>query len=121
MKEIILVGTGGFIGAALRYITSTWFSQFSRYGFPLGTFAVNFIGCILLGIFVGMGVGETTSLPVREFAAIGILGGFTTFSAFGLESFEMLKAGQLAMSLFYIMGSMVLGLSGIGLGILVTR
>ncbi len=121
MKEIIFVGTGGFIGASLRYITSTWFSQFSRFGFPLGTFAVNFIGCTLLGIFVGLGLGKTTSLPIREFVAIGILGGFTTFSAFGLESFEMLKAGQLAISLFYIIGSMFVGLSGIGLGILVTR
>ena len=121
MKEIVFVGTGGFIGASLRYITSTWFSQFSRFGFPLGTFAVNFIGCTLLGIFVGLGLGKTTILPLREFAAIGILGGFTTFSAFGLESFELLKSGQFTMTLIYIIGSMVLGLSGIGLGILITR
>ena len=121
MKEIVFVGTGGFIGASLRYITSTWFSQFSRFGFPLGTFAVNFIGCILLGIFVGLGLEKITTLPLREFAAIGILGGFTTFSAFGLESFELLKSGQFIMTLIYIIGSMVLGLSGIGLGILITR
>jgi CrcB protein len=94
MKEILLVGAGGFIGAALRYIASTWFFQFTRFGFPLGTFAVNFIGCTLLGIFVGLGLGKTTTLPLREFVAIGILGGFTTFSTFGLESFEMLQAGQ---------------------------
>ena len=121
MKEILLVGAGGFIGAALRYIASTWLSQFTRFGFPLGTFAVNFIGCTLLGIFVGLGLGKTTTLPLREFAVIGILGGFTTFSAFGLESFELLKSGQFAMTIIYIMGSMVLGISGIGLGILITR
>ena len=57
MKEIVLVGTGGFIGAALRYMTSSWFSQLSRFGFPLGTFAVNFIGCTLLDIFVGLELG----------------------------------------------------------------
>ena len=57
MKEIVLVGTGGFIGAALRYMTSSWFSQFSRFGFPLGTFVINFIGCTLLGIFVGLDLG----------------------------------------------------------------
>ena len=51
----------------------------------------------------------------------GILGGFTTFSAFGLESFELLKSGQFIMTLIYTIGSMVLGLSGIGLGILITR
>jgi len=121
MKEIVFVGVGGFIGASLRYIASTWFSQFSRFGFPLGTFAVNFIGCTLMGIFVGLGLGKTATLPLREFAAIGILGGFTTFSAFGLESFELLKPGQFAMTLIYIIGSMVLGLSGIGLGIFITR
>ncbi len=94
MKEILLVGAGGFIGAALRYMTSAWFAQFTRFGFPLGTSPVNFIGCTLLGIFVGLGLGKTTTLPLREFAAIGILGGFTTFTTFGLESFEMLQAGQ---------------------------
>ena len=94
MKEILLVGAGGFIGAALRYMTSAWFAQFTRFGFPLGASTVNFIGCTLLGIFVGPGLGKTTTLPLREFAAIGLLGGFTPFSAFGLESFEMLQAGQ---------------------------
>ena len=57
MKEIVLVGTGGFIGVTLRYMTSFWFSQFSRIGFPLGTFAVNIIGWALLGIFRGLDPG----------------------------------------------------------------
>ena len=78
-------------------------------------------GCTLLGIFVGLGLGKTTTLPLREFAVIGILGGFTTFSAFGLESFEMLQAGQFKMTAIYVLGSIVLGISGIGLGILITR
>ena len=121
MKEIVFVVTGGFVGVSLRYIASTQFSQFARSGFPLGAFAVNFIGCTLSGIFVGLGLGKTIILPLREFAAIGILGGFTTFLAFGLESFGLLKSDQLAMTLIYIMGSMVLGLSGIRLGIFITR
>ena len=113
MKEILLVGTGGFIGAALRYIASTWLSQFTRFGFPLGTFAVNFIGCTLLGIFVGLGLGKTTTLPLREFAVIGILGGFTTFSTFGLESFGILQAGQFKMIAIYVPGSIVLGICAV--------
>ena len=121
MKEIIFVGTGGFISASLRYIISSWFSQFSRFGFPLGAFAVNFIGCALLGVFVGLGLGKTTPLPLRELGAIGVLGGFTTFLAFGLESYGLLKSVQPSMTLIYIMGSVVLGLSGIGLGLLITR
>jgi len=121
MKELIFAGTGGFIGASLRYIISSWFSQLSRFGFPLGTFAVNFTGYILLGVFVGPGLGKTTLLPLRKFAVVSILGGFTTFSAFGLEPDGLLKSGQLCMTLIYIMGSIVLGFSGIGLGLLITR
>jgi|TARA_B110001454_G_scaffold68830_1_gene67227 CrcB protein len=116
MKEIVLVGAGGFIGAALRYITSTWFTQFSRFGFPLGTLAVNFIGCTLLGLIIGFGLEKHTTIPLREFAVIGLLGGFTTFSAFGLESFEMLKAGQYKLTLIYISSSLILGILGVGFG-----
>jgi len=64
MKEIVLVGTGGFIGASLRYMASAWFFLFSHFGFPLGTFAVNFIGCTLLGLFVGLGLENT--LPYQS-------------------------------------------------------
>ena len=120
MKEILLVGAGGFIGTALRYMTSAWFAQFTRFGFPFGT-SINFIGCTLLGMFVGFGLEKNTVLPLKEFAAIGLLGGFTTFSAFGLESFEMLQAGQYKMTLVYVVVSMILGLSGIGLGIFIFR
>ena len=96
-------------------MTSTWFAQFTRFGFSLGTSTVNFIGCTLLGMFVGFGLEKNPALPLKEFAAIGLLGGFTTFSAFGLESFEMLQAGQYKMTLVYVVVSMILGLSGIGL------
>ena len=121
MKEIILVGTGGFIGASLRYLTSTWLTQFSRLGFPVGTLSVNFIGCLLLGIFIGFELETNSTLPLKEFFAIGVLGGFTTFSTFGLESFEMLQAGHFKMTAIYVLGSIVLGLSGIALGIFITR
>ena len=89
MKEIVLVGAGGFIGASLRYMASAWFFLFSHFGFPLGTFAVNFIGCTLLGLFVGLGLEDNIAIPIGEFGSIGILGGFTTFSSFGLEFFSV--------------------------------
>ena len=113
MKEIVLVGASGFIGASLRYLTSTWLTQSNRFGFPVGTFSVNLIGCTLLGIFVGWGLEKNSTLPLKEFVAIGVLGGFTTFSTFGLELFKM--------ATIYMLGSILLGLGGIGLGILITR
>ena len=121
MKENLLVGAGGFIGAALRYMTSAWFAEFTRLEFHGGPLTINFISCSLLGRFVGFGLEKNTALPLKEFAAIGLLGGFTTFSAFGLESFEMLQAGQYKMTLVYVVVSMILGLSGIGLGIFISR
>ena len=121
MKEIIFVGAGGFIGASLRYVSSNWLMQFTRFGFPLGTFSVNLIGCILIGILAGTTLEKSSIIPVKEFLVIGILGGFTTFSAFGLESFEMLKAGQFKMAVIYIFGSIIIGLIGISIGTIITK
>ena len=121
MKEIVFVGTGGFIGASLRYLISTWLDQFNRFGFPVGTFAVNFIGCILLGLFVGLGLEKFSVLSLKEFIVAGVLGGFTTFSAFGLESFEMLRAGQFKMAIAYVLGSVVIGILGVALGIMASQ
>ena len=121
MKEIIFVGAGGFIGASIRYVVSSWFMQFSRMGFPLGTFSINLIGCTLLGILIGLSPLKNSVIPVKEFLAIGVLGGFTTFSAFGLESLEMIKAGQYKMTAIYILGSIILGLLGIFIGIILSR
>ena len=121
MKEIILVGAGGFIGASLRYLTSNWLIQSSRLGFPVGTFSVNLLGCTLLGIFVGLGLEKNSTLSLREFVAVGVLGGFTTFSTFGLELFKMLQAGYFKMTAIFMLGSVFLGLGCIGLGIFITR
>ena len=103
MKEIVFVGTGGFIGASLRYIISTWLIQFNRFSFPVATFTVNLIGCIQLGLIVGLGLEKNSILSLKEFAVVGVLGVFTTFSAFGLESFEMLQAGQLKAAIAYVL------------------
>jgi len=121
MKEIVFVGTGGFIGASLRYFMSALLTPFNRFGFPVGTFTVNFIGCILLGLFVGLGLEKFYSLSFKKFAVIGVLGGFTTFSAFGLESFDMLSTGQFKMAAIYILSSVVVGIVGVALGIMISQ
>ena len=121
MKEIVVVGTGGFIGASLRYIASAWFSQCSQFGFPLGTLAVNFIGCALLGVFVGPGLGKTTLLPLRKFAVVSILGGFTTFSTFSLDVVLLFERGHWGIGALYAVGSMLLAILGLVVGLLFIR
>ena len=106
---------GGFIGVSLRYISSLGFDKFYTSTFPSSTFLINFIGCFILGLLMNMGITNTETWPAREFLVIGILGGFTTFSTFGMESFRLMETGQLVTALFYIVGSVIAGIFGIWL------
>ncbi len=121
MKSILFVGTGGFIGAVLRYATAGLVTRFMQHGFPWGTVAVNFLGCLLLGIFTGFIIERIYSWPLQEFFVIGILGGFTTFSAFGMETYQMLKAGALNEAAGYVVVSLATGILAIGIGIVFSR
>jgi CrcB protein len=122
MKTVIFVGLGGFIGASCRYLSGIWLAaRYSPEVFPLNTLVINFLGCFLLGCLSGIGILGPEEWPVKEFLALGVLGGFTTFSAFGLESFEMLKSGQFSMTIIYILISMILCLIAVGLGLLIAK
>ena len=122
MKEIIFVGAGGLIGALLRYMISLLLVKFSQFGFPFGTFLVNIIGCIVIGFIIGIGFDRHYNvIPIMEFVIIGILGGFTTFSTFGLESFEMLQSNQFKLFFIYVLGSVIFGLMSIRLGIEISQ
>lgn len=92
-----LVGTGGFIGAIFRFGVNVFFQRFSALNeFPYGTLAVNMLGCFFIGLTVG--AIETRHLvnpEIRSFIIIGLLGGFTTYSAFGLETFILLRDAEL--------------------------
>ncbi len=121
MKEILVVGMGGFIGASFRHAIGIWTSQLFKTGFPFGTFFVNVVGCFLIGFFFSLGFDKNTELPLKEFMVIGILGGFTTFSAFGFETFTMLKSGQFKLAIIYILSSMIFGLISVGLGMSISR
>ena len=93
-----MVGSGGFLGALARYgVTEFVQRQLPATAFPYGTMAVNLLGCFLIGAIAGL--AETRQLlgqEFRAFALIGVLGGFTTFSTFGYESFAMLRADEYA-------------------------
>ena len=116
MKNIFLVGAGGFIGANLRYILSMYIDNYNRFTFPFSTLSVNFIGCFALGYVIGLDTIKTINIALKQFVLMGILGGFTTFSAFGLESFNLIKSGNYKLSMLYILSSIVLSLLGILIG-----
>ncbi len=121
IKSILLVGTGGFLGSALRYLISYQLESKILSSFPYGTFAVNLIGSFILGMLIGSTIRDTITPEARLLLATGFCGGFTTFSTFSYEFFAMIQDGQFHLGLAYIMVSLIGGLIAIWAGILVTK
>ena len=96
LANALLVGSGGFAGALLRYgLSGLLHRQLPLATFPYGTLAVNAIGCLLIGVLAGLDQSRQILTPeLRTFALIGVLGGFTTFSTFGYETFAMAGDGE---------------------------
>jgi CrcB protein len=118
LRTLLLIGTGGFIGSILRYLLGTQVQQLSKsLQFPFGTLAVNLVGCVLVG-FLAEIIGQRNigSSDVRIFLIVGLLGGFTTFSAFGLETMGLLRNGEIWLALGNIVSHTLLGLIAVWLG-----
>ena len=118
MRDVLLVGAGGFVGAAARHLLGTWLMLASGQDrFPLGTLAINVAGCALIGVFAAFAEHlPALNGPARLVLVTGLLGGFTTFSAFGLETMLMLRRGDTALAAAYVAASLVLGLAAVWLG-----
>lgn len=121
--KLLWVGLGGAIGAMLRFLIAELVHRGTRQaGFPWGTLTVNVIGCLVIGWVAGHALGRGgMTPPVRYFVVIGVLGGFTTFSSFGLETWSLAQAGQLPSAVANIALQMVLGLGGVAIGMWVAR
>lgn len=115
MRELIIVGAGGFIGSALRYLVGGWVHRvLDSNSFPYGTLTVNVLGCLAIGWLAGQAELRGGIPPeIRLFLFVGILGGFTTFSAFGHETVHMLRNGLLGQAILYIGLQTVVGLSAV--------
>ena len=112
----LLVAMGGAIGASLRYGAGVFLLKPTSM-FPWTTWWINIFGCLLAGIFFAYSQ-KIPSLQneARLFLMVGILGGFTTFSSFGLETFQLLKQGQTTLALCYVISSVIMGIIFLALG-----
>ena len=121
VKDIIIVGIGSGIGGICRYLISSFMSQASN-GFPWGTFAVNVVGCLLIGILWGvMSRFQNLSPSFSLFLMVGFCGGFTTFSTFSKEGLALLQANNYTLLALYTIGSVVLGITAVALGYYTTK
>ncbi|MBX3739366.1 MAG: fluoride efflux transporter CrcB [Akkermansiaceae bacterium] len=118
MKQVLLVGLGGAIGSIARWMLGgAILHRLPNLKFPLGTFAVNILGCLLIGIIAGLAERRGVfSSDARLFLMTGLCGGFTTFSAFANENVFLLRRGESATALLYIGGSVIAGLLAVWAG-----
>ena len=118
MRILLTIGAGSFIGGIMRYLLSYIIQGRFMSTFPFGTLAVNILGCFLIGLIFGLNERGNIPLEWRLFLATGILGGFTTFSAFSNESIALLRNGQIWFAFAYIASSVFIGLFATFTGIL---
>ena len=111
MKSLLLIFLGGGTGSVLRYLLTISIYRQGTTNFPWGTFAVNILGCILIGVFYTLTSRIHINNDIRLMLTIGLCGGFTTFSTFSNESLQLLKSGLYPSFFTYIIGSVVLGIS----------
>ena len=121
MKAFLLVGAGGAAGSMARYGVSFIISKFTQNPFPFGTFAINIIGSLLIGILFGL-LARHQWLQVGGYLllASGFCGGFTTFSTFALENVTLMQKGQSTLAILYIGLSVIVGLLLCRVGIWLT-
>lgn len=117
----LLVAIGGAIGAASRYLIGGWVQSFAGTGFPLGTFFVNVTGSMIIGLILGLAERGTLSGQARLLLAVGVMGGYTTFSSFSYDNLGLLQSGETGRLLMNIAGQLAVGLFAAYLGVVVAR
>jgi fluoride exporter len=119
---VAAVAAGGALGSVLRFIVGTWFLQRVGPGFPWGTFAVNVSGAFAIGVVVELAQTRMGLNPyARVFLATGVLGGYTTFSAFAYETYLLGRDALPVQAAMYGFGSVIAGVAAVLLGIAAAR
>lgn len=122
IKNILLVGLGGAFGSIMRYLTSVYTAKYYIGIFPLPTFIVNVLGCIVIGILIGFSDrAEFLSPEMKLLLITGFCGGYTTFSTFSSENMFLYANGYYTILIIYVLSSVLLGLGGVYLGTWVSK
>lgn len=120
-KLMLLAGLGGFVGTCCRFLTNRMYLVFFKTTLPLATFTVNVLGCLILGLIMGlMNRAGIISPKVNALLVVGFCGGFTTFSTFSYETFNLGFNGEAFVSLMYVLCSVIAGLIAVWMGMQVT-
>ncbi|MBT0955787.1 fluoride efflux transporter CrcB [Alphaproteobacteria bacterium KMM 3653] len=114
------VALGGAIGAACRFLVGVGVFRLAGPGFPLAVLSVNIVGSFLMGLFV-VYAGQRGAAHLNPFVMTGLLGGFTTFSAFSLETVTLFERGDYGQAAIYVLASVALSIGGLALGLYLAR
>ncbi len=121
-NTLLAVAVGGSLGAVSRYGIGQWVAAVWPKAYPLGTFAVNFLGCLAIGVLYGLWLTRPEASPLlRQGLIIGFLGAFTTFSTFSLDTLRLMESGESLLALGYILLSVCACLAATWAGLALTR
>lgn len=122
MKLLLAIAAGGALGAVGRHFVSAWIGHWFGSGFPWGILSVNVLGSLAMGLLIeAMALAWSPSLELRALLTVGILGGFTTFSAFSLDVVLLYERGALGAAFLYMTGSVVLSIGALFVGLRLAR
>jgi CrcB protein len=123
MNPYLLVAVGGALGSMARYGTGVLVGSIWRQAFPLGTMLINIVGSLAMGLFIGY-LARTTPAwqnDARLFIAVGVLGGFTTFSSFSLDTISMIERGETGPAILYVLVSVGAGIAALFAALVLMR
>lgn len=121
-KLMLLAGAGGFIGTCCRFLTNKLYLTYFKTTLPLATFTVNILGCLILGLILGLlNKSGLISPKINAFLIVGFCGGFTTFSTFSYETLSLGMNGELLTSMLYAGASIIIGIIAVWAGINITN